>query len=60
MPATIDWLNVLETTRQKVQNLLEQQQQSKDSKKLMEMKMGEQVWLKNWNLPAIGSQKLQP
>ena len=60
MPATIDRLRTLETTRQEVQKLLEQHQQEKDFKKLMEMKVEEQVWLENQNLPAIGSQKLQP
>ena len=59
-PATIDRLKTLETTRQEVQKLLEQRQQHKDSKKPTEMKVGEQVWLENRNLPAIGSRKLQP
>ena len=60
MPATINWLKTLETTRQEVQKLFEQCQQHKDFKKLMEMKVGEWVWLENWNLLAIRSWKLQP
>ena len=59
-PATVDRLRTLETTRQEVQKLLEQRQQHKDLKKLTEMKVGEQVWLENRNLPAVGSRKLQP
>jgi len=59
-PATIDQLKTLETTRQEVQKLLEQRQHNKDLKKLMEMKVGEQVWLENRNLPIIESRKLQP
>ena len=46
--------------RQEVQKLLEQRQHNKDSKKLTEMKVGEQVWLENRNLPIIRSRKLQP
>ena len=54
-PATIDRLKVLEATRLEVQKLLEQRQQQKDFKRPTEMKVGEQVWLENRNLPAVGS-----
>jgi hypothetical protein len=43
VPASADRIKLLEDMRKEVQTLLEHQQQQKNSQKLTEMKVGEQV-----------------
>jgi hypothetical protein len=60
IPAVVDHLKALEEVRMEVQNCLEQLQQQKDIQKIMEMKVGEQIWLEGKNLQVRGSRKLLP
>jgi len=58
--ATADRLRDLDQTRKQVQKVLKAQQQHKQSRRLMEMKVGDLVWLKARNLAVRGMCKLLP
>ena len=60
IPATETCLQNMAETRKRVQLLMTQIQDIKDSRKITEMKVGDQVWLKGKNLALAGHQKLSP
>jgi len=57
-PAVETCLRLLDEARQSAQKLLQHIQNRKDNKKLMEIKEGDQVWLKGRNLTIAGNRKL--
>jgi len=59
-PAVETRLRLLNEARQSAQKLLQHVQNRKDNKKLMEIKEGNQVWLKGHNLTIAGNRKLSP
>jgi len=59
-PAAETRLCLLDEARQSAQKLLQHIQNCKDNKKLMEIKEGDQVWLKGHNLTIAGNRKLSP
>jgi len=59
-PAAETRLRLLDEARQSAQKLLQHVQNRKDNKKLMEIKEGDQVWLKGCNLTIAGNRKLSP
>jgi len=59
-PAVETRLRLLDKARQSAQKLLQHVQNCKDNKKLMEIKEGDQVWLKGRNLTIAGNHKLSP
>ena len=60
MPSSIDRVTQLQDTRQETQKVLKSLQRSKDACKVMEMKVGDQVWLEGKNLSIKGTCKLLP
>jgi len=59
-PAAETHLQLLNKARQMAQKLLTHVQNHKDDWKMMEMKVGNQVWLKGRNLSITGNKKLSP
>ena len=59
-PATEQHLRLLDNTRQSAQKLLQNVQNHKDNRQLMEIKEGNQVWLEGCNLSVAGNHKLSP
>ncbi len=57
-PAADVRLKELEEARQEVQKSLEAQQSQRDNRRMMEMKVGNRVWLEGKNLHIIGACKL--
>jgi len=60
MPAAEVRLQLLNEARQMAQKLLAHVQNRKDERKIMEMTVGDQVWLEGRNLPIAGNRKLSP
>jgi len=59
-PAAETRLKLLDETRQTAQKLLSHVQNRKDDQKVMEMKVGDQVWLEGQNLSIARNKKLSP
>jgi len=59
-PAAEVRLQLLDKVRQTAQKLLGYVQNHKDNRKVMEMKVGDQVWLEGRNLSIAGNKKLSP
>jgi len=59
-PAAEAHLKLLDEARQTAQKLLTHVQNRKDSQKITEMKVGDQVWLEGRNLSIAGNWKLSP
>ncbi len=59
-PATDIRLKELEEARQEVQKSLEVRQLQRNNGRMMEMKVGDRVWLEGKNLHVIGAHKLLP
>ncbi len=60
IPSSIECIKTLQEMRQEIQKLLEALQQRKDTRKVMEMNAGDQVWLEGKNLAVQGKQTLLP
>ena len=60
VPATETHLQSMAETRRRVQLLMTRIQDIKDSRKITEMKTGDQVWLEGKNLVLTGHWKLSP
>ena len=60
VPAVETHLKGMEEARQKVQQLMTRIQNVKDTQKVMEMKVGDRVWLEGKNLAITGHRKLSP
>jgi RNase H-like domain found in reverse transcriptase/Integrase zinc binding domain/Chromo (CHRromatin Organisation MOdifier) domain len=60
VPTSAERLQNLKDTRKEVQKVLEKQQQRRQARRLTEMKVGDQVWLKGKNLSVRGHRKLLP
>jgi hypothetical protein len=60
IPSAETRIRDLEQTRQQVQSILEAQQKRKQNRRLMEMKVGDQVLLEATNLNIRGTRKLLP
>ena len=60
VPVAETCLKGMEEARQKVQQLMTQIQNVKDTQKATEMKVGDRVWLEGKNLAIMGHRKLSP
>ena len=60
VPVAETRLKSMEEARQRVQQLITQIQHVKDTQKIMEMKVGDWVWLEGKNLAITGHWKLSP